>query len=101
MFRVDLNLVKMYFSFYRISVYELYCTCPTYKQLTVYTCLPVPGGFGALQARFHQPISGSGEEVRTEGSEKERAAGLQSRPGAGPQGGSIQTKEELHHTGST
>lgn len=70
---------------------------------SLYTSLspPTSGGSGALQARLHQPISGTGEEVRAEGCEKESPAGLQSRPGAGPQGGSMQTKEELHHTGPT
>lgn len=92
----------IYFSFHRISVYELYCICLSSKQLTVYLPLPpTSGGSGALQARLHQPISGTGEEVRAEGCEKESPAGLQSRPGAGPQGGSMQTKEELHHTGPT
>lgn len=62
---------------------------------------PTPGGFGALQARLHQPISRSGEEVGAEDYEEEGAAGIQSRPGAGPEGGEMQTKEEVHYTGST
>lgn len=30
----------IYFSFHRISVYELYCICLSSKQLTVYLPLP-------------------------------------------------------------
>lgn len=32
----------IYFSFHRISVYELYCICLSSKQLTVYLPLPPP-----------------------------------------------------------
>lgn len=88
-------------SLHRISVYGLYYIRPTSKQLTVYIPLPTPGGFGALPARLHQPIAGSGEEVGAEGYEKESTAGLQSGHGAGHQRGSIQTKEELYHTRSS
>lgn len=59
------------------------------------------GGLGALQARFHQPISGSDAEAGAEGYEEESTEGLQPRPGAGSQGGKTQREEELHHPGST
>lgn len=98
MFRFNKDLS---FSFHRIKVYELFCVLHNNKQLTVGFPLPVLGGFGALQARLHQPISRSGEEVGAEGFKKEIAAGLQSRRGAGLQGGTRQTEEKLHHTGST
>lgn len=89
-----------FFSYQRINVYELSCFCPTNKQLTVYLILHTSGGLGALQARLHQPISGSGEEAGAEDFETESIEGLQSRLGAGPQGGKMQTKEELHNTRS-
>ncbi|KAF3841976.1 hypothetical protein F7725_023927, partial [Dissostichus mawsoni] len=43
----------------RINVYELFCVLHNNNQLTVGFPLPVLGGFGALQARLHQPISRS------------------------------------------
>lgn len=60
-----------------------------------------PGGFGALQARLYQPISGSGEEDGAESDEAQsferNQAGLSTRiPGE-----NVQTKEEVHNTRST
>lgn len=37
--------------------------------MTLIVSHPLPGGFRALQARLHQPISGSGEEDGAEGDE--------------------------------
>lgn len=63
---------------------------------------PSPGGFRAFQARFHQPISGSGEEDGAEGDEaqifeRNQARHLSTRT----PGEKVQTKEELHKTRST
>lgn len=93
--------MKDFFSLTIGLMSELSCLCPTNKQLTVYLTLHTSGGLGALQARLHQPISGSGEEAGAEDFETESIEGLQSRLGAGLQGGKMQTKEELHNTRST
>lgn len=104
---VDFPLTYTYFShafsaffYYKISVCDFFCIVVVLL-VCAYIVISAPGGFRALQAGLHQPISRSSEEVGAESPNKESTAGLKSGPGARPKGRSRQANEELHHTGST